>query len=378
MRVVRIRRLAAPVAACVLLTCGACASNLKVTKVPLAERECGVDHQKGFRYYLNRPYLVVKKPVLVTEMVSLVRLEPARPGQPGAAKDGQRDMTVTFLDGPRLGQSMPLSSLQLETPGGGGARTMTAAELERIGSVLAARKAGGVDDDMVIQARNQITIQDRDTSLQVGPPAPLPAAQAGVSTQSGTDNSGASGDTSIQIDNVKPTGTYKDQAGLIGDMEIVYLPDLDEQYAIDSCNLLAKTAFGLAFRNGTELSEVSGEHDATTLALSLLQQVQTAISTAAGVEQERIKKNAKVTQGSQSSTTSTKADTDPRSAADQKVWQMYQRTWIKPGVYRLNKPWEIAGGPAHQPTGCGLLVKLGLPLVIDIDYKPVGTITKSN
>jgi hypothetical protein len=42
-------------------------SNLVVKKVPVDDRIAGTDCQQGFRYYLNRPYLVVKKPILVCE-----------------------------------------------------------------------------------------------------------------------------------------------------------------------------------------------------------------------------------------------------------------------------------------------------------------------
>jgi len=60
------------------------------------------------------------------------------------------------------------------------------------------------------------------------------------------------------------------------------------------------------------------------------------------------------------------------------VWQLVERTSIKPGVYRLNKPWENEEATGLQPTGSGLLAKLGLPLVVElVDINPVGTIGKS-
>src|SRR5947208_14271631 len=66
---------------------GGCA-NLDVKKVPLAQRAAGCDHEQGFRYYLNRPYIVVKNPILICEMRSLVRVnqppqdDPTMPGKP--------------------------------------------------------------------------------------------------------------------------------------------------------------------------------------------------------------------------------------------------------------------------------------------------------
>ena len=96
---------------------------------------------------------------------------------------------------------------------------------------------------------------------------------------------------------------------LTGDMAIVYLPDLDEQYAIKSCNIVAKSSIGLAFKNGSELVEVDGDHDSTTVAVSLLQQIQGAIGVAQSVEQARIQHNSKALGAGQTGAKAAKADT---------------------------------------------------------------------
>jgi hypothetical protein len=60
----------------VVLSAGAGCANLNVKKVPVGERASGTDKEKGFRYYLNRPYLVVKVPILIAEWSQLVRVVP--------------------------------------------------------------------------------------------------------------------------------------------------------------------------------------------------------------------------------------------------------------------------------------------------------------
>ena len=141
---VKVRRLTAPgVVAAVLGAFVAGCSNLEVKKVPVADREAHADYQEGFRYYLNRPYLVVKKPILISEAYSLVKVDPALmappaaelapPPMPGAApskgaapggagRGRNTQPTVTFLDGARRGQTVNLADLQIESPGSGALR----------------------------------------------------------------------------------------------------------------------------------------------------------------------------------------------------------------------------------------------------------------
>ena len=55
-------------------------------------------------------------------------------------------------------------------------------------------------------------------------------------------------------------------------------------------------------------------------------------------------------------------------ANDVNIYKLVQTTYIKPGLYRLNKPWET-GQPL--PTGCGFLAKLGLATITTVELKPV-------
>src|SRR5205823_2203529 len=69
-------------------------------------------------------------------------------------------------------------------------------------------------------------------------------------------------------------------AELKGDIQILFLPDMDEQYAIQSKNVFSKSSFGLQFRHGWELTDVSGNHDSTPVALELFATINSAVDAA--------------------------------------------------------------------------------------------------
>jgi len=244
-------------------------SNLDVRKVPNDDRACGVDDQEGFRYYLNRPYLVVKAPILVSEARELVLLK--------------------------------------DVPTG-------AAVLPR-GEVTNSERAGGE--------------------------AP---ADAGSESQAASEQVSTNAAAAVKE--------------LQGKMQIVYLPDLDEQYVIKSKNCLAKSTIALQFANGTELVQVDGDHDATTVTIALLDQIQNAIEVAGGV----IEKQAEVSSKSVESGDS--VDTDRSNSAEENtlMCRKITRVSLKPGMYRLQKPWESNGGMPVS-NGSGYLAQLGVPTV---------------
>jgi hypothetical protein len=164
-------------------------------------------------------------------------------------------------------------------------------------------------------------------------------------------------------------------------MEIVHLPDLDEQYVIKSKNKLAKSAFGLAFQDGAALAEVQGEHDATTLAVSILKEIQDAIGAAQEVAQAAVtrennilKEQQKTAQGKDEKLFRAQAERAAK-VGRHSIYQMVESISIKPGVYRLNKPWEIEG-EGVLPTGQGLLAQMGLPMVRGVRFEPLASVEK--
>ena len=171
-------------------------------------------------------------------------------------------------------------------------------------------------------------------------------------------SSGGGGGSSSGVD-LKPlempaTGTSTAHT-LIGKMQIIYLPDLDEQYVIKSKNALAKSAFGLTFNDDGSLAAVSGNHDATTVTVSLLQQVDKTITAARGSSG---RSSRRPRPGAKSGDAKTKAYGLDKQNPKVRYYQLVERFYIRPGLYRLNKPWEIAEGPpADLLAGCGLLAQ---------------------
>ena len=389
------RRPAAWLAAACLGVFGSGCANLEVKKVPLDRRAANTDHQQGFRYYLNRPYIVVKKSITIVENRCLVRVIPQAGSVPASRADQTKDgigprsrasadatdpgeVCLAFLTGPRQGQTVRLADLRVGTPGTGSVRQVSPAELQKIAMALDAEPApagpalGAPGAEQVALGDGQVINDVSGMSMTSGAGATL----SGTGTDGGGGATGSSDASSGGGELQQPTlATVQHTPPLTGDIGILYLPDLDEQYVIKSCSFVSKTAFGLAFRNGSELTEVQGDHDSTALPLAILQQIQKAIGTAQGVEQQRIQQQSKSLKGTQGAGGVAGGRVGPEGV-DQIVWQLIERTSIKPGVYRLNKPWEMEGTESAQPQGCGLLAKLGLPTVVELDFKAAGTIGK--
>jgi hypothetical protein len=73
-----------------------------------------------------------------------------------------------------------------------------------------------------------------------------------------------------------PVPGSRKSAVVNGPIQIIFLPDMDEQYAIRSENFVSKSDFSLQFRNGWELTDVSGNHDSTPVALELIKTINAA------------------------------------------------------------------------------------------------------
>jgi hypothetical protein len=291
-------------------------ANMEVKKVPLDMRiHRQDDHVRGFRYYLSRPYVVVQAAVPVSEKMTLVVL---------------RQQALTFLEGARAGQTIPLDHLAVTNPATGQLQPVSAAELTAMREVL---KNG-----------SKLQTAGSDDSRQAAPDS-LEQAALDASGPLGLPGS--------------PKQTPPSTVSVEGSIQIVFLPDLDEQYTVKSCNILAKTAFGLTFKDGWQLTDVSGEHDSTTVTLELINLLNTAINAAHDVGVAEIKAG-----GSAGPQVARDVAEQPNINVGENVFQLVERTYIKPGVYRLNKPWEIEHPEALH--GCGLLAKLGLPAVTEV------------
>lgn len=331
----------------VALAATGCA-NLKVTKVSEEKRAHGTDHHiPGFRYYLSRPYVVVKEPVLVCEQTALYVVRepeimnapqprmvppcPPRVSRINSSSGAFEDVPETELKALRQMITKNPGVVQIGFKG----RTPTTAP--QIVAQPAVRSVADVD-----AASGQ--------AAAVGGAAETVDTQAGMSGSGGVP-SGVGDHLAVPAVAADNPPTDRNTARLSGSIEVVFLPDLDEQYAVHNKNILSKSAYNLYFRDGWELSDVSGEFDSTVVPIEILNFIDRAIDSAKTVALSGVNQQARLLGASGADARATK------QTEGYVVYQVVTTTFLKPGVYRINKPWEMGDKCA---AGCGLLAKLGL------------------
>src|SRR5262249_49762163 len=99
---------------------------------------------------------------------------------------------------------------------------------------------------------------------------------------------------------------------------------------------------------------------ATTVALEILKTVDSAIQAAQTVGEAAIKRRGAILKAQRGKGTAFEAD---RAV----FLTLVETTSIKPGLYRLNKPWETGGD--CTAVGSGLFAQLGLPTVVDLSLE---------
>lgn len=290
---------------CLLIVLSGCISSLKVRKVSLDSRVCNTDHEiEGYRYYLSRPYIVVKEPVLVSEERHLVE------GFHGTEKPPTTDKLL----GKTVIKTGPMEVTQSE-----------------------------------FQPMRQLIQEQANLAIE-NPLSQFDTVPSGVGTHLGVPSSNAD------------ANTVTDTVPLSGMIEVIFLPDMEEQYAIKDVNHLGKNAYSLKIRNGWELTDVSSEHDSTTVAIEILNVVDTAVNSAKTIATAGIDRDAKIlTEALGTPASSGTENKDVRKDKESSVYHRVIKTYIKPGIYRINKPWEIQN--VSPEAGSGFLQKLGLTLI---------------
>jgi hypothetical protein len=327
-----------------LLACsaGAGCANLDVTKVSCGKRRTDDDHARGFRYYLSRPYVVVKAPILVCE-TSTLYLVADRPGLPilGVPKEKEKVMRIN----PASGNFEAVSDAEL-------------AALHRLAARPGAVQQVGWHKQQLPPTPPVVPAPSGIVAAAVGTPeagdvALVADVQADTGTTTkltgNTGSPGASPGAPFAPDN--PPTPLK-TAQLDGNIQIIFLPDLDEQYAIHNRNFLSKSTYSLYFNDGWQLTDVTGDFDSTAVPLEILNFIDTAIDAAKSVAIAGVDRQARALSGADV------VSGGARVAGDRAFYRVITSTYLKPGVYRVNKPWEMHG--AHPPVGCGLLAKMGL------------------
>jgi len=216
----RIQAAMALIALAQLLGC----ANVKVHKVSVEDRAAGADrHVKGFRYYLNRPYIVVSERVPVSTQYVPAVLTRANGAPQGATPflmtllpDSNGEHRVYNLEGQRIPEA-DWRCLRV---------------LKETAKVEAIKNTAG---SVVISKDAAATIE-------------TPKAESADATAA---------------------------------IQVAFLPDFEEQYVIRNKNFLAKTKYQYDFRNGMQLAGFAGSYNATDVPVKILETVGNLV-TAAG------------------------------------------------------------------------------------------------
>lgn len=313
-----------------LLASTGCA-GLEARKVSLDKRLAGADtHVQGFRYYLSRPYLVVNERICVTKMHEETVLGELGPRADAAAPE----MVLKGMDSEGRDIFFDLTGKPLLIPEG---RSFEPVRFEAVIQRVPKKDTNKEPDEKPEKAplnEKEKTVQDKLKPKLDFPPT--------IPTQ---------GKPSIYSPKVLATPGTRETTDPppVPKLEIIHLPDFEEQMAVKSVNFLSKSKFSMIFADGWQLESVKGNHDSTAIPSAILDLVKSAISAATEVQEQRIKKGP--------------ANGGNRDSGTQNIRLTHvlitRCTYIEPGVYRLQKPSEMGGRCAG---GLGLLADLGIPL----------------
>jgi hypothetical protein len=343
-----------------------CAS-MKVTKVPVGSRDTKADECiKGFRYYLSRPYVLVKEPIPVSTDTMLLILPKNKVHNGLEAYRGDVELLARHP-----GSNEKSAKDFVDRVG---------TQIEKI--VSQSKSIEGTD-----RSRDAILALPARDTIQPGIGRRLDSSSPALALSAGNGNiemaqdaiqnneankgravqSPGGGGGATQGGQPQPTDPGTTQPSLGKKMKIVFLPDMEEQYAVHNCNVLSKSAYALTFKDGWQLVGVNGDFDATQVALELLKVIDAAVDSAKSLAVAGLSAGGKA--GAKPGTKSREELTESARALESRelIFEVTRNRVIPPGLYRINKPWEMDGGPA--PSGCALLEKMGLSMVETVSVR---------
>ena len=300
---------AAGLLAAAALIAGCAGLTARRVPTPVRMDEHADEKVHGFRYYLPRPYVVVARPILVSRNTLqgvVVRCTTEIPLGP-TGQEVRFAIVVPFADG----------SLQLVDLGG----------------------------------------------------RPLPAELLNVATWEAVTPTGLK-----SVPGLADTGSdypqFDAEPGEIDDetLQVVYLPDFEEQMAVKHHNIAAEHDFSLQFVDGWQLATVGEKTDTTAVPLAILSSIRNAIGAATEVESQRLKNANEAAEARENADLLAGRVSDLLSGSVVRVLLTFTSR-IQPGVYRVAKPSEVTCPPS---CGCGFLADLGLPVSESIELKLVG------
>ena len=117
-------------------------------------------------------------------------------------------------------------------------------------------------------------------------------------------------------------------------IQVIFLPDFEEQYAIRNKNFLAKTQYQYTFSHGTELDTMSGTYGAVDVPVKILETIGNLITAAGSVATQKLTGGGGAAKSASSSGFG--------GTGDAPTFYIRTKLVIEPGVYRLQKSWERA------------------------------------
>jgi len=377
-------------------------ANVKVKKVSVKDRLSGNDaHVRGFRYYLNRPYVVVPQQVPIA--TSYVAVKPfymaSAAGQPQTAAlvslspDPHTKKQIVFdPDGNELkdvdfasvyaGEPPPVAATPSgvtppgvtppgvtppggSPPGGAPANNGPIAPAPPPPPAPNGAKRSGTTGTAVTASINAPRVKNRDAKLDENVKTTLQApGDSGNNPQQPLSNTNplnqfGAGNASSQTPaatTVTTSKTVTDNPNATNNIQVVFLPDFEEQYAIRNKNVLAKTQYKYAFAHGTELDTAAGTYSAVDVPVKILDTIGNLINAAGALTTQRI--------NNPPAKPATPALGGTGGADIQPMFYIKRLDYIEPGFYRLQKSWErahaISQGQVAPEVAQGLFSDLGL------------------
>ncbi|WP_254508421.1 hypothetical protein [Anatilimnocola floriformis] len=316
----------------------------------MQHRLAGVDKQKGFRYYLSRPYIVVSKRILVHQDVLpgvLLQRDKSKDPMPMAGQVPADDVTADFA------VRLILADGSQRTVDLAGHDNPAAKDWEpaNLSAAMGMASIYGAEIPVSFAAQGDLEylefyrLQDFRADRQA-----LTVAET------------------LQKEILKTDGKIEEDPA-IPSFQVAHLPDFEEQMAVKHHAFLSTNKFSMLFRDGWQLDSLKSNSDTTEVPIAILKTLQKAIGAASSFEQERLKRVAEI-QGKGGEN----KDGGSNGAAALVPQRMagVVRYYIEPGMYRVNKESERTPG-LDEESPCGLLTSFGLPIATDTEIWQVAS-----
>jgi hypothetical protein len=299
-------------------------SNVQVKRVP--NDVVAAEKVKGFRYYLSRPYVVLANRV---ELGST--LEDGRPVALQRVGTANRIPGFTTVAADPVLQSRRVFSADGQELN---VKEWTEAKVRPAASSVQQARYEQLPSGFVQPAPAYFVSAPLATGVAAPAPAPGPAAPA-----------------------------------VVPNIQVVFLPDFDEMYAIQPINVAAKTQYEIHFTDGWQLDSAGATLDSTDIPIAFLRSIQNLFKLASGQQ------GTSTTGGGAKSPGP--ADMAPAAEAYGGPLVKIKHTYfLEPGMYRVQKSWERTPGECQSVAGAvSLLTSLGLDIQEEVSIAPENVLT---